>query len=165
MTSDYVCTEQNCRTASLFISAHREQHQECLLDLLWSWMYFTFFIPTRASLVIAMSSVVWGKQFKNKIMRFVCLFVFYCRGAFEALSCKWFCSYYWWKAERPSLLATQIFWGISYRLALASMSHSLKHFSIAFLLPQLPLLTVGMILRGRSHWTKRFNSRKLLCSL
>lgn len=45
------------------------------------------------------------------------------------------------------------------------MSHSLKHFSIAFLLAQLPMLTVGMILRGFSHWTKRFSSRKLLCSL
>lgn len=45
------------------------------------------------------------------------------------------------------------------------MIHSLKHFSIAFLLAQLPLLTVGMILSGLSHWTNRFISKKLLCSL
>lgn len=50
-------------------------------------------------------------------------------------------------------------------LAFASASHSPKHFSMAFLLFQLPTLTVGMILSGWSHWTNRFNSRKLLCSL
>lgn len=52
-----------------------------------------------------------------------------------------------------------------HRLALVPASHSLKHLSMAFLLSQLPTLTVGMILRGWSHWTKRFSSRKLLCSL
>lgn len=52
-----------------------------------------------------------------------------------------------------------------HRLALASASHSPKHFSMAFLLFQLPTLTVGMILSGWSHWTNRFNSKKLLCSL
>lgn len=52
-----------------------------------------------------------------------------------------------------------------HRLALAAASHSLKHLSMAFLLSQLPTLTVGMILSGWSHWTKRFSSRKLLCSL
>ncbi|PWA21622.1 hypothetical protein CCH79_00003037 [Gambusia affinis] len=49
--------------------------------------------------------------------------------------------------------------------AYASDIHSLKHFSMAFLLDQLPTFTVGMIFRGWSHWTKRFSSRKLLCSL
>lgn len=50
-------------------------------------------------------------------------------------------------------------------LALASASHSPKHFSMAFLLSQRPTLTVGTILSGWSHCTNRFSSRKLLCSL
>ncbi len=48
---------------------------------------------------------------------------------------------------------------------LGSVCHSRKKPSMAFLLLQLPTFTVGMIFFGCSHCTKRFSSRKLLCSL
>lgn len=51
------------------------------------------------------------------------------------------------------------------RRFLGSVCHSRKKPSMAFLLLQLPTFTVGMIFFGCSHCTKRFSSRKLLCSL